>query len=165
MAPLGAQRPTISDMWFHLGRIQAVLMSDYREDQICFTSGVYVGQNCDGTLLYSTSQAEHPSSLDLPAPLLASRSPKPDPAAVAYANRITGNQNYHPFHEVLVQLGRLGALRINDYPRDSINITAGMFIGANWDGVVLFRCTDEDENPKSTTNLFSITLVKLCFRL
>ena len=115
-------RPGIGHLLYHLGRCQAVRMDEYRGDNISINSGVYVGENVDGSLVYRyTSSEEHPT---------ATQYREPSSGYIASARHIIDHPNYMPFSEVFVELGRMGAKPLQSLHR-AIDITIGLFIGKN----------------------------------
>ena len=126
-----APRPGIGLLLYHLGRSQAVRMDEYRRDLISICSGVYVGEKCDGSLVYRyTSLEEHPTTLVPSTPPTANRYREPSSCYIASARHIIHHPNYMPFSEVFVQLGRMGAQPLQYFRRD-IDVTNGLFIGKN----------------------------------
>lgn len=124
-------RPGIGHLLYHLGRSQAVRMDKYRQDHISICSGVYVGENCDGSIVYRyTSSEEHPTTLDPSTLPTANQYREPSSCYVASARHIIHHPNYMPFSEVFVELGRMGAKPLQSFHR-AINVTIGLFIGKN----------------------------------
>lgn len=129
----GARRPSLGQLLYHLGRSKAVRMSEYAPEYISIRSGVYVGENIDGSLLYRfTSNEEHPDIRDLSTSPPATHYQEPGPEYLALVRSIIENPDYRPFGEVYVELGRLGAKPIQYFQQD-IDITIGLFIGKKGD--------------------------------
>ena len=67
--------------------------------------------------------------------------------ATMYAARWLRMQNHLELPEIIWRLGTMGAVRMRDVPRNELDVTSGLFIGQNWDGVIVYRRTAQNENP------------------
>ena len=129
-----------------MGDAGAVAMDDYIFRNISIQSGLYVGYNRDGrTLWRQTDHEEHPNLIRLPMDPESQQ--RFEEQATMYAARWLRMHNHLEISEITWRLGMMGALRLHDVPRNEIDITSGLFIGQNWDGVIIYRRTAENENP------------------
>ena len=124
-------------------------MSEQAVDTISIQQGIIVGETSDGTLVWRDAlSSENPNHLQLPYSELGESSFVDD--TMRRAQRITANANYRQLSHLIANLSAHGAININDTELD-LNIIRGIYIGQNWDGIVLFRDTLREENPRPTS--------------
>ena len=64
-----------------------------------------------------------------------------------YAEGWRIGQNYRKLPEIIDVLTKAGVGRLVDIHPGDLDIVSGLFIAQNWDGVVLWRRTEREENP------------------
>ena len=146
-ADLAGIKPGLEMVVYILGNMEAAHISEYQLDLISVQAGIYVGQNRGGELVWRhTILTEHPNMIKLPSDNEEEQM-RLERHARRYAEGWRIRQNYRKLPEIIEVLTKAGVGRLVDIHPGDLDIVSGLFIAQNWDGVVLWRRTEREENP------------------
>ena len=146
-ADLAGIKPGLEMVVYTLGNMEAAHFSEYQLDLISVQAGIYVGQNRGGELVWRhTILTEHPNMIRLPSDNEEEQM-RLERHARRYAEGWRIRQNYRKLPEIIEVLTKAGVGRLVDIHPGDLDIVSGLFIAQNWDGVILWRRTEREENP------------------
>ena len=78
--------------------------------------------------------------------------------ALEYARRFTDRPGYADLRTLIGNLTSMNAAPIGSVNPEELNISCGIYVGQNWDGVVLYRQVHKDERPSTYFGKFRLDI-------
>ena len=152
-------RPTgLEYLGYVMGSMGACHFRNYPPSQISITAGLFIGVNSvtHSFVWRETSDVENPRLIILP-------SSRKDEArktheALENARPYTERAGYADLRTLIGNLASMNAAPIGSANPEELNITSGIYVAQNWDGVVLYRQVDSDELPLTNFGKFRINI-------
>ena len=141
-----------------MGSIRACHFRNYPSSQISITAGLFIGENrLTRSLVWrETSDAENPRPIMLPS----SREDevRSTNEALEGARQFTDMPGYADLRTLIGNLASMNAAPIGSVNPEELNISCGIYVGQNWDGVVLYRQVHKDERPSPNFGKFRLDI-------